>query len=378
MKRSDCNFLLGMLGCAALAGCGTPGAPMPPSLELARPVSDLRAARKGDNVYLAWTVPAQTTDHQTVLHPGPTRICRSLAVEIGDCKPPAAEIPAAQFPVPRFDSKKGAPAPKIPASYTDTLPQQWQTQHPTAVITYAVSVLNESGRSAGLSNLVQVPAAPTLPPPQPFHPELRSDGVLLSWVCPPATGETDPHLGYRLRIYRRQPGEQTAAQRTPAKIDAKISDVDFKDCHSPQFLDQSFEWEKHYDYFATVVTVVSTPGQPEGEVEGNDTPIAPLFTHDIFPPAVPSGVQAVFSSVGQAPFVDLIWSPDSDADLAGYNIFRHEEGARPAKLNSEPVKTPAYRDTKVQSGRKYFYSVSAVDERNNESSRSEEASEQVP
>jgi fibronectin type 3 domain-containing protein len=48
------------------------------------------------------------------------------------------------------------------------------------------------------------------------------------------------------------------------------------------------------------------------------------------------------------------------------------------KLNAEPVKAPAYRDPNVQSGKKYFYAVSAVDEHGNESSRSEEAGEQVP
>src|SRR6266851_3231772 len=119
MKCFDWNFLLGMLGCAMLIACGTPGAPMPPALELAKPVTDLRAARKGDRVFLAWTVPARTTDHQTVRHPGATRVCRSLDSEIGDCKTSVREIPPAQFPVPAFDSKKGAPAPKIQASYVD-------------------------------------------------------------------------------------------------------------------------------------------------------------------------------------------------------------------------------------------------------------------
>ena len=358
-----------MLACAVLAACGTPGAPMPPELELAKPVTDLRAARKGDKVYLAWTVPAQTTDHQTVRHPGPTRVCRSLNLEIGDCKIPAAEIPPDQFPVPPFDSKKGAPAPKIQARYTDILPQDLQTQNPTAEITYAVSALNQSGRSAGLSNLVQVPAAPTLSPPEHFSPEVRSEGVLLSWACPPATDAADPRIGHRLRIYRREQVKQTLA---------RIGDVNFADCSQSQFLDQTFEWEKHYDYFAAVVTVVSLSGKPEVEVESNDTPIIQVFAHDTFPPAVPGGVQAVFSGVGQAPFIDLVWSPDTEADLAGYNVFRHEEGSQPAKLNAELVRTPAYRDASVQSGKKYFYSVSAVDERNNESARSEETSEQVP
>jgi hypothetical protein len=39
---------------------------------------------------------------------------------------------------------------------------------------------------------------------------------------------------------------------------------------------------------------------------------------------------------------------------------------------------PAFRDARVVSGNTYFYSVSAVDLRGNESGRSEVASESVP
>ena len=76
--------------------------------------------------------------------------------------------------------------------------------------------------------------------------------------------------------------------------------------------------------------------------------------------------------------MDLIWSPDTDADLAGYNVYRREQGGEAAKLNSDLVKTPAYRDVTVQSGKTYFYSVSGIDVRGNESARSEETSETVP
>ena len=382
MKRFDRTFFAAIVASIVLAACGTPGAPMPPALELARVVTDLHAVRKGDRVYLAWTVPAQTTDHQTIRHPGPTRICRSLKVEITDCKSPVAEISAAKFPVPAFNSKKGAPAPKIQASYVDVLTQELQTKEPTAQITYAISALNESGRSAGLSNLVQVASAPTLPPPEHFNAEVRSDGVMLSWVCPTTPSFIDPHIAYKLRIYRRDlsdpskhaPGKQTGGKATTTKI----ADVNLSDCSPPQYLDQLVEWEKQYEYFADVVTIVSSPGKPDVEVEGDDTAVVQAFTHDIFPPAVPTGLQAAFSGAGQKPFIDLVWSPDTEADMAGYNVFRHEEGGEPVKLNTEPVKASAYRDANVQSGHKYFYSVSSVDVRNNESAKSEEASEQVP
>jgi hypothetical protein len=373
MKPSDWNVLICVLGCALLVSCGAPGVPIPPALELAKPVTDLRAARKGDKVYLAWTVPAKTTDRQTVRHLGATRVCRSLRAPVTDCKNPAAEIPAQQFSLPASGSSgKDTPPPKIQATYIDLLTGELQNQDPTAEITYAVSVENESGRSAGLSNQVPVPSAPTLPPPNHFRAEAKSEGVLLAWDCPPAVS-APAAIAHKIRIYRREQGKQA---------DSKLSDANLTDCSDAQprakFLDQTFEWEKHYDYHATVVTVVSGPGNSEVEVEGEDSPTAPMFTHDIFPPAVPTGLQAVFSGVGQSPFVDLVWSPDAEADLAGYNIFRREEGAQPVKLNAQPEKTPAFRDSNVQSGKKYFYSVSAVDERNNESATSEEASEQVP
>jgi fibronectin type 3 domain-containing protein len=68
----------------------------------------------------------------------------------------------------------------------------------------------------------------------------------------------------------------------------------------------------------------------------------------------------------------------ADSDLDGYNVYRHEEGGTAVKVNSVLVKMPAYRDARVISGKTYFYSVSAVDLRGNESGRSEATSENVP
>jgi fibronectin type 3 domain-containing protein len=103
-----------------------------------------------------------------------------------------------------------------------------------------------------------------------------------------------------------------------------------------------------------------------------------VFAHDVFTPAVPSGLQAVYSGPGQASFIDVIWAPVADADLEGYNIYRREASAAPLKMNSQPVKSPAFRDAQVAPGKTYLYSVSAVDQRGNESQRSEESSETVP
>src|SRR5205814_1618905 len=60
--------------------CGSPGVPMPPSLELAQPVTDLRATRKGDKVTLTWTAPVHTTERRNMDQGGTIQICRSPAV----------------------------------------------------------------------------------------------------------------------------------------------------------------------------------------------------------------------------------------------------------------------------------------------------------
>ena len=344
--------------------CGTPGIPLPPSLELPKQVADLRAVRKGDRVYLAWTVPTQTTDLQTVRHLGVTKICRSLDSAMTKCNNVVGQVPLSPAPAPSQAKNKSANASqKARASYTDTL-APGQQQDPAAQATYAVMVFNADGHSAGLSNQVKVPAAPVLPPPPDFNAHLTADGVALNW----GTVAEQPAEGMRhvFRVYRRL---------ETAKTDTIAGEVP---AGTSSYVDQGFEWQKTYDYRVAVVTFVAATGGAEFQVEGDDTPVVRVVATDVFPPAVPSGLQAVASGVGQAPFVDLIWAPDAEADLGGYNVYRHEEGQAPARINSELVKTPAYRDSAVTQGKKYFYAVSAVDLRGNESQRSEQASEAVP
>jgi hypothetical protein len=74
MKRATPKFLFLLLASIMLAGCGVPGVPKPPSLDLPQPVGDLRAVRKGDSVYLAWTVPSQRPITLALRHPSNARL----------------------------------------------------------------------------------------------------------------------------------------------------------------------------------------------------------------------------------------------------------------------------------------------------------------
>src|SRR5580692_9551084 len=69
--------IIAFAAASTLAGCGMPGAPLPPSLNLAVPVNDLSAARTGGQVALTWTMPAKTTDKVVLKGDITVRICRN-------------------------------------------------------------------------------------------------------------------------------------------------------------------------------------------------------------------------------------------------------------------------------------------------------------
>jgi len=288
---------------------------------------------------------------------------------MSECVNPVGEVHAPQLAGGgRKQTKSAKPATKLQANYTDNLPRTVVAENTRVQIFYAISVLNENGRSAGLSNIVHVPAIAALPPPTDFRAQVTAEGVVLSWTGIPRAPET-PGLRQTYRVYRRLEGGNT---------DTVVGEVPWDAPSATQLVDHSFEWEKTYSYRATAVTLIHEEGKPETQFEGDDTPAVEVFAHDVFPPAVPSGLQAVFSGVGQQPFIDLIWAPDTEADFAGYNVFRRDAGSESLKINSALVKTPAFRDMNVASGKVYRYSVSAVDVRGNESAKSQETSETVP
>jgi len=345
-------------------GCGTPGAPQLPSLNLAVPVDDLTASRRGNKVDLEWTLPRKNTDHTNIKRNPVTRICRregttlmATCDTVADVQPPTPRVP---------QQEKGGPAPGlVRIHYVDVLPPQLGLANPAGFVTYAVEEINGRGRSAGISNQVTVPVVPVIAAPEKISAEVSADGVHVSWSGP-APPQPPAGVTYRYRIMRRPVG-------APAYI--VLDDVEPSATGS--YRDKTFAWEQHYEYRITTLGEVNADGRA-GAVEGEDSPTVEVFTRDIYPPAQPAGLQAVFSSVGQKPFIDLTWAPNLESDLAGYNVFRWTQGEAPRKLNQQLIATPSYRDEAIEAGKQYFYAVSAVDLRGNESARSAPASETAP
>ena len=88
---------------------------------------------------------------------------------------------------------------------------------------------------------------------------------------------------------------------------------------------------------------------------------------------------AADSGAGASSFIDLSWLPVTEADLAGYAVYRREgEGAWQRISPAQPVVGPAFHDPEVQPGHTYRYAVTAIDQLGHESARSPEAEETVP
>jgi len=306
--------------------------------------------------------------------------------KLAECGKPSAELASSQLETTKNVTAK-APA-RVTSRYSDILPADWMRDS-TASITYAIESLNTNHRSAGLSNQVRVPSAITEPPPKDFAANLTDEGVVLTWSGPFLSipgGDSTAHYYYR--VYR------TNVDRTnkDTQQSSFVGEIFQGTQDKMRLVDHNFVWEKTYEYSINVTTRIAS-GPPHAclgesnrlpacrdtvDIEGEDSAPTTVVAHDVFPPAVPTGLQAVFSGAGQKPFIDLTWNADTNNDLAGYNVYRHEGAGAPTKISTDLVKAPAFRDANVASGQTYYYSVAAVDARGNESARSEEASEQVP
>jgi hypothetical protein len=368
--RFSITIVLLLAAVCALAGCGVPGAPQPPSAGIPKFVGDLKALRKGGTVTLTWTTPIETSDGELIRKPGRMLVQRAL-IAAPDAEPNFQTI--TELPLePTLKDDRGAEASArdslVELLRSSTTPAGSGGPGAAEYAMYIVVAQSRSGKSFGLPNRVSVPLVLTLPAPPKVQLEPIPTGIRIGWEQAwPPTRESRLGAQYVWRIMRKQEDAADAVmlRQLPAGHEAML------------FVDTGIEWEKNYRYWIVPVTLWQD-GSRKGEVEGDDSPTASVFAHDSFPPATPSGVQAVYSPAQERAFIDITWTPNIDPDLAGYNVYRHAAKEAPVKINSELVKTPRFADPAVQAGMKYFYSVSAVDLRGNESGRSEETSEVVP
>jgi hypothetical protein len=348
----------------ALAGCGFPGAPLPPSLNLPNRVTDLAAVRAGDHVQLHWTMPSRNTDKMLIKGNVSVRVCRSEA-SVSTC------TTAGTLQV----------APGAAGTFNETLPTSLATGSPRA-LTYFVELNNSRGRSAGLSNGATILAGEAPPAIAGLNAQMAKNGVVLRWT--PASPAQEPApTSVRLQrtlltpVLARPTNSPLAPPPEPPVQNLLVP------AGSPPgvAIDKSIRFGETYAYRAQRVETETVDGHA---LELPSELSLPVTIHALaaFPPAVPSGLVAVATPAhGSAPpSIDVSWQPVDEADVTGYIVYRREPGQQQWQRISpaQPVPGPAFHDAHVNPGHTYIYAVSAVGPGGLESARSAETQETVP
>jgi hypothetical protein len=349
---------LAVMLCALLSGCGTPGAPQPPSLNLPAPVEDLSAIRTGDQVALAWINPKRNTDKTPLKPDVVARICRREGS--GTCNPVGTDQVV---------------APGKAGSFSDALPAALASGKARPV-SYFVELRNKQGRSSGPSNAATVVAGESPRPIEGLKAELRKQGVVLRWA---ADGET---AAVRLQRQLLTPPTTKAKQGLLAPAPEPIPETLLVEEGAAQgrAVDTTVRMGERYEYRAQRVSRVDVEGKTL-ELAGELSAPVDVEAKDVFPPEVPTGLAAVATAGenGAGPAIDLSWQAELDPALAGYVVYRLEGDGEWKRISpATPSIAPAFHDANVEPGHTYRYAVSAVDKNGRESARSAEAQETVP
>jgi hypothetical protein len=357
--------------CLALSGCGTEGAPLPPSLKLPDPVNDLAAVRAGNQVSLTWKMPKKNTDKLLLKGNVPVQICRKE--NTGPCVPVPTNLIL---------------APEATGTFTENLPPSLAAGAPRS-LTYFVELINKNGRTAGPSNPTVVLAGEAPTPVANLSAKVAKAGVVLRWT-PDSASEV-------IRLHRKLLSPQaeadakqgpTSAPPEPVEQNLLVDPTDRPQQPSNQVLgqtsgralDKDTRFGQVYEYRAQRVARVTVDGKTL-ELAGPFSDPIRVEVRDVFPPAIPTGVAAVatLAQPGVETAIDLSWQPVTDADLAGYAVYRREGESSWQRITAaQPLVPPGFHDTRVQPGHTYRYAVTAIDQGGHESPRSTETEETVP
>jgi hypothetical protein len=354
---------------SGLIGCASPGEPIERKPPVPQAVTDLAATQAGNGVLLTFALPTETTDRRPLGQPLSIEVYRSLSA--AGAAAPAQLALVATIPSANLDQS----ASQGRVRYVDSLRAEDFGQNASLDFSYSVRTRASEKKVSEPSNIARLVVRPAADPIEDLKIQVTQAAVLLSWTAPQKTlvGPAAHISGYR--IYRAE--AESAAPGAESGIPAlKSALAKNGESESNTFEDAQFEFGKSYVY-----SVRSVLGSGVETVESADSNLAEVTPRDTFPPASPQGlvIAAVPQRAEIVAHLELSWAVSPETDVAGYNVYRSEEaGAAGARLNTDLLPTPAFRDMNVEPGHRYFYSVTAIDRSGNESLPSEVVSGGVP
>ncbi len=338
--------------------CGKRGVPLPPP-ERVQQRAEIAAFQRGNQVVLSWKMPARNASPGSVLHIASIDIFRlaeplSSPLAVSEEEFASRSILIGSIPITNDDFGLKT------ITYRDTLEFAGQPVR----LRYAVRYVNASGQRAAFSNFFLLePAARVASAPTSLSTSVAQEAVTLSWTAPTQNvdGTTPPNIiGYN--VYR-SPSAREAGRllnQTPVS--------------QTSFADRGFEFTKEYFYFVRAVSV-GTGGEP---VESSESPVVSVKPVDTFAPSAPTAITIAATPTT----ISIFFPPNLETDIAGYRIYRSTDPDRPKteweQLTKELLTPNTFVDDKVETGKTYYYYITATDKFGNVSSPSEVVNETVP
>jgi hypothetical protein len=351
--------------CFAVAGCGAPGEPTPPSPQIPEAITDLSAHQAGDAVQLSFSAPSKSTRGERLKEPPTMEVLR------GGLKPDGMVDPKSFRVVDTIPgSLLASYQQKNKVVFEDAIAPDLIRADPGKSVVYEVRARVSDKKTSASSNDVTMNLYPVPERIASIIVTVTENGVQLKWAAPTRTSGGEPLAKvFEYRVYRGElgPASTESAARETRDAKWKVPLAPIGKMRESEYLDGNIDYGKTYGY--AVRSVVSAGGNL---LESGDSAVAVVTPKDTFPPAAPQGlVAAVLPRENGTATVDLSWAIGTEPDLAGYRVYRSEqEGVRGQLLTPELLATPAYRDTGVPSGKRYWYTVTAVDRAGNESAPS--------
>jgi predicted phage tail protein len=341
--------------------CGKRRPPLPPVERIPQRTELLSGAQRGNQVILSWPAPRRNASSGSVQSIRRVDVYR------------VAEKPDA--PLPMTEDEFAARATLIGSvtfdeiqkatenlTYTDSLELAGEPSR----LRYALRYVNAAGQRAAFSNFLLIePAAKIAEPPSNLRLEYSESAITIQWDAPRQNidGSTPVNLlGYN--VYRVNAAQNEVGQKP---INTGL-------VTGTQYADQNFKFDETYTYIVRAVSL----GTLARQVESLNSPGIEAKPQDKYSPAAPAGL-----SIGLAPGrLSLFFAANSEADLAGYLIYRSTDPNLPKEqwtlLTPSILTRTTFTDENVDPGKTYYYYVIAVDTTGNKSQPSVVISETAP
>jgi hypothetical protein len=365
---------IALLTVSIFAGCASPGEPLERKPPAPTAVTDLAAEQSGNDVLLTFTLPKETVDHRALDQAPAIEIYRDGQTTSKTGEQPSAPVnPTLLATIPSAMTAQYSEQGHV--RYADALKPSDFGSAPDRTVVYIVRTRVSEKRDSANSNAAALHIYPAPEPVADLKAQVTHSGINLTWTAPEKDlAGNRPAIG-AYRVYRvdasAAPAEAAGKNAEPRLVRVAALSPDVS-----TYVDTQINFGDTYSYL--VRSVAQYPGK---ELESGDSNLTTILAKDTFPPAAPENlvIAAIPAQPGAAGHLELSWQISPEPDVAGYNIYRSDQSdVMGTRQNMDLLLTPAFRDMSVVPGKRYFYSVTAVDRSGNESAASIAVPGEVP